>query len=110
MTRDGLRVIAGGYGDDTRATFVFRQERESVGRAALLEGAGGLKVVKLQHHVAARRTRDRVAVQRRRPQHPPGDARGRRLNIREVDHPRPAADRSVAAPIAAQPNRTPRTS
>ena len=92
-----------------RAALRGGQQGEAVGGAALLEGAGGLQIVELQHHLGAGRARDRVAAAA-----PACAARGRRCARPPPRHRRASIIAGDACRgqhgIAAQPNRTPRIS
>ena len=73
MARHRLGVVAGRHGDHAaRARSASRQQRQPVGRAAFLEGAGRLQVLELQQDLgaggAARSRRSgSVGVRRTRP-------------------------------------------
>ena len=86
MTGNGLGVIAGGHRDDATGAFGLGQQRQPVGRAAFLEGAGHLKVIQLEHDIATRCLRDGMAGQGRGAHHATGDACGRGFDIGEGDH------------------------
>ena len=88
MPRHRLGVIAGRHRDHTAFAFRIGQQRQPVGRAAFLEGAGDLQVVELQHHLGAGGARHRLARQGRRAQHTAGDAVGRRRHIGKAQHVR----------------------
>ena len=81
MPRHRLGVVAGRHRDDAALALALGQQRQAVGRAALLEGAGDLQIVELQHHLGAGGARNRVAGQRGRAQHAAGDPLGRRRHI-----------------------------
>jgi hypothetical protein len=58
--RDRLAVIARARGDDARRALVRRQRRQLVDRAAHLERACALQVLRLQQHLAAHAPRERL--------------------------------------------------
>ena len=57
---DGLPVVAGACRDDARGTLGVGEAPDLVDRAADFEGAGALKVLVLQVHVAAGQARERL--------------------------------------------------
>ena len=81
VARDGLGVVAGAHRDHPGLTFPRRELGEAVGRAALLEGAGGVEVVKLQQHPGAGGAGNGMRLDQGGTQHRAGDARGGRAHV-----------------------------
>ena len=81
MACHGLGVVARRHGDHAGLPFHRRQQRQSVGRPALLERADDLQVLELQNDVRAGGQADGVGRQSRRTDHPAGDPLGRLLHV-----------------------------
>ena len=95
VPRHRLGVVAGRHRDHAARALGRGQQRQAVGRAALLERAGDLQIVELQHDVDAGRTATRRTAARgcagpgRRsarppPRHPPGRSSGLRATSSPV--------------------------
>ena len=72
--RDRLAVVAGARGDDARATLRLAERRDRVVRAADLERARPLEVLRLEEHRAPARPRERLRRVERRLARDPGEA------------------------------------
>ena len=81
--RDRLPVVAGARRDDAGRALLGRQRRDPVVRAADLERAGALEVLRLEMHLAAARARQRLGAVDRRDARDAFEARARLLDLRK---------------------------
>ena len=81
--RDRLAVIAGARGDDSGGALLGAERRDAVVRAADLERARPLQVLRLQVQLAADEARDRLGAVDRRDARDPVEPGARRLDLRK---------------------------